>query len=70
MRIEPNHNIYSDKFEGKILTGCLTKYSEYIYTHYFMNESKLCYKPKLILKDLKNKHNIDILAGNYSFIQK
>ncbi|KAL4490249.1 hypothetical protein ABPG72_004288 [Tetrahymena utriculariae] len=67
---EHNHHISKEKFEEKMLTGRLLKYSEFIYKNYFLLESEFCSKPKLILKDLKTKHNLDILSGNYSAAQK
>ncbi|KAL4440777.1 hypothetical protein ABPG74_013758 [Tetrahymena malaccensis] len=67
---EHNHHISKEKFEEKMLTGRLLKYSDFIYKNYFLLESEFCSKPKLILKDLKTKHNLDILSGNYSAAQK
>ncbi|EAR85100.2 hypothetical protein TTHERM_00530580 (macronuclear) [Tetrahymena thermophila SB210] len=67
---EHNHHISKEKFEEKMLTGRLLKYSDFIYKNYFLLESEFCSKPKLILKDLKTKHNLDILSGSYSAAQK
>jgi len=48
-----------------MLTGRLLKYSDFIYTTYFLTDSEFSSKPKLILKDLKQTHGIDLLTGDF-----
>jgi len=65
-----NHGVSADKFEEKMLTGRLLKYSDFIYKTYFLTDSEFSSKPKLILKDLKQTHDIDLFAGNFNQPQK